>query len=281
MTDKLESIIQAIRQLLTSSDLSQQEAQLLARWLLQVGANVRGYNNYENDQISGEQFFRRQILSRLNPSLCVDVGANIGAYSEGLLRDLEANVISFEPLLVAYGQLELLKGKYSKRFMPENLAVGEKSGMGTINFNPEATEHASMTASSENISYLNNSYAQEIKITSLDEYFAAKEAKPDFIKIDVEGLEHEVLLGAKNLLLNSPPICFQIEMNWHQLFRRHSLWSLSQQLPGYQVYQLLQNAISLKDPRDPLANLFMFSNFIFIRADLAHLIPEDLIVTNC
>ena len=281
MTAKLESLLQTIRQLLITSELSLQEAQLLGRWLLQTGSNIRGYNNYQNDLISGEKFFRNQILLRLSPSLCVDVGANVGNYSEGLLHDLESNVIAFEPLLVAYSQLEQLKEKFPKRFIAENLAVGEKSGTGTINFNPEATEHASMTTSSENVSYLNNSHAQDVNTISLDAYFISSQAKPDFIKIDVEGLEHDVLLGAKDLLTKFAPKCIQIEMNWHQLFRRHSLWSLSQHLQGYHVYQLLHNAISLKDPRDPLANLFMFSNFIFIRDDMVDLIPSELIVSNC
>jgi FkbM family methyltransferase len=281
MTARLESLVQSIRDLLTTSELSLQEAQLLGRWFLQTGSNIRGYNNYQNDLISGERFFRNQILSRLSPCLCVDVGANVGNYSEGLLHDLRSNVVAFEPLLLAYSQLDQLKEKYPTRFIAENLAVGAKNGTGTINFNPEATEHASMTTSSENVSYLNNSYAQDINIVSLDEYFSSSQAKPDFIKIDVEGLEHDVLLGAKDLLTNSAPKCIQIEMNWHQLFRQHSLWSLSQHLQGYHVYQLLQNAISLKDPRDPLANLFMFSNFIFIRDDMVDLLPAELIVSNC
>ena len=125
-----------------------------------------------------------------------------------------------------------------------------------------------MAVSSENVSYLHNSYAQNRTIVSLDGYFSTSEIKPGFIKIDVEGLKHEVLLEAKGLLLEPTPKCVQNEMNWHQLFRRHSLWSLSQHLPSYQVYQLLPNTISLKDPKDPLSNLFVFSNFIFIRADL-------------
>jgi len=155
--------------------------------------------------------------------LYVDVGANVGNNSEGLLHDLGANVIAFEPLLAAYGQREQLKETYLKRFIAENLAVGEMSGTGIINFNPEATEHASMAVSSENVSYVNNSYAQNITIVSLDDYFSTSEIKPNFIKIDVEGLKHEVLLGAKGLLLESTPKCVQIELNWHQLFRRHSL----------------------------------------------------------
>jgi len=280
MTPKLQSIAESICGLLATAELTQHEAQLLATWLLQTGAKVRGYNNYENDHVSGENFFRKSILSCLSPSLCVDVGANIGSYSEGLLSTLTADVIAFEPLHAPYGQLKLLKAKYPDRFIPENLAVGAKHGHGTINFNPEVTEHASMTTTSENVSYLNNNFTQEIEVVSLDEYFATGRT-PDFIKIDVEGLEYEVLLGARNLLLNSPPACIQIEMNWHQLFRRHSLWSLSQELEAYEVYQLLPTYISKKDPKDPLANLFMFSNFIFIRADLIDLIPEALIVPNC
>jgi len=276
MTEELRLTIQKVQQLLSNSELSLHDAQVMGSWLLQIGAKIKGYNNFENSKISGENFFINTVLSRLKPSLCVDVGANVGSYSEELLAALDANVIAFEPLLAPYAELELLKGKYPDRFTTENLAVGDKSGTSTISFNPAATEHASLIISHENISYINNSCTQEIKTVSLDKYFVSRTDSPDFIKIDVEGFESEVLLGAQQLLLNSPPKCLQIEINWHQLFRRHSLWSLSQQLPGYHVYQLLPNAICLKDPRDPLSNLFMFSNFIFIRADLVHLVPESL-----
>lgn len=276
MIEELRLTTQKAQLLLSNSDLSGSEAQAMAASLLQIGAKILGYNNFENSNISGEKFFINTILSRLKPSLCVDVGANVGSYSDELLAALDTNVIAFEPLLSPYAELELLKDKYPDRFTPENLAVGDKSGTSTINFNPAATEHASLIISHENISYINNSCNQEIKIVSLDEYFASRADSPDFIKIDVEGFESEVLSGAQRLLLNSPPKCLQIEINWHQLFRCHSLWSLSQYLPSYHVYQLLPNAICLKDPRDPLSNLFMFSNFIFIRADQTHLIPEPL-----
>jgi len=210
MSEQLRLTVQKIHHLLSNSGLGRHDAQVMGDWLLQMGAKIKGYNNYENSEISGESFFINTILSRLKPSLCVDVGANVGSYSEELLAALDANVIAFEPLLAPYAQLELLKGKYSDRFTPENLAAGDKSGKSTISFNPAATEHASLIISHENISYINNNCIQEIKTVSLDDYFASRSDSPDFIKIDVEGFESEVLLGAQQLLLKSPPICLQI-----------------------------------------------------------------------
>ena len=38
-------------------------------------------------------------------------------------------------------------------------------------------------------------------------------------------------------------------------------------LPDYSLFQLLPHGIVERDPADPLANIFLFSNFVFILQD--------------
>ena len=87
----------------------------------------------------------------------------------------------------------------------------------------------------------------------------------DFIKIDVEGYEAEVFKGAERVLREIKPRFIQIEFNWHQLFRNTALHYFSEQLPDYEVFQLLPNGWIARDPRSPLSNIFEFSNFVFVR----------------
>jgi len=54
----------------------------------------------------------------------------------------------------------------------------------------------------------------DLQITSLDDEVARLGVVPDLIKIDVEGFEYEVLLGARRLLReHKPPICLELHLN--------------------------------------------------------------------
>ena len=61
------------------------------------------------------------------------------------------------------------------------------------------------------------------------------------------------------------PRFVQIEFNWHQLFRNTSLYGLSRHLQGYQAYQLTRGGWVRRDVKDPLCNLYQYSNFVFSR----------------
>ena len=54
--------------------------------------------------------------------------------------------------------------------------------------------------------------------------FFDKSKKVDFLKIDVEGHEYEVVKGAKKFIEFNSPKFIQIEINWHQLFKNINLY---------------------------------------------------------
>ncbi len=75
---------------------------LLLRWCIKA----RGYNNFRNLDVSGENRFIDVVLRRINPSVCVDVGANTGSYASALLSAYaDATVYSFEPLSAPFQRL--------------------------------------------------------------------------------------------------------------------------------------------------------------------------------
>ena len=95
----------------------------------------------------------------------------------------------------------------------------------------------------------------------------------DFIKIDVEGNEYNVLEGAKNTINKFQPNFIQIEINSYNIFSNHSLNFISKALPNYKIFQILPYDSGLKKVNSdhPVFNLFYLSNFVFINKNFIRL----------
>jgi len=236
-------------------------------YLLSQALSARGYNNYASKEESGELFFIREILAKSEPKLCVDVGANIGDYSLEILKATDAHVLAFEPIPATFLALESNLSQYAMRTTIEKLGVSAEEGYLEINFNRNAMSHASFSKEVERVSYLDNAETVSVPVVTLDKYFERADIRNvDFIKIDVEGFEAEVFVGAARTLRTIRPKFIQIEFNWHQLFRNRTLNYFADQLAGYDVYQLIPGGWVRRDPKDPYTNIFLYSNFVFSRA---------------
>ena len=234
--------------------------------LLSIILRAQGFNNFQNSLESGEKFFIEEILAHANPKICIDIGANQGDYSSELLAKTNSRVIAFEPLLVEYSRLVSRLSVYGNRFTGINMGLGSKTGRDFIYYNPKKTTHASFSTEIHEIDYISNDFTQEVNTTTLDEFVESNDILSiDLIKIDVEGYEKEVFAGALKTFQICKPKYVQIEMNWHQLFRGTSLLYFSKQLPNYKLFQLLNNGWIERNPMDPLANLYIYSNFVFVR----------------
>ena len=243
--------------------------------VLHLALRVRGYNNFQNQHVSGERYLTCDFLRRLEPRVCIDVGANVGTYTSLLLQEhSDVTVYAFEPLEGPFKKLVALQQRFGERLIAINKGVGEANETRCIYFNDDSTTHASFAENVNNVSYVNNEDSAEVHVITLDHYFRDMHAidQIDLLKIDTEGFEYEVLLGAHKLIETCRPKLIQIEYNWHQLFRAKTIYSFSALLPGYKVCQLLSNRLVERDPKHPMANIYEFSNFVFVRADLVHLI---------
>lgn len=237
--------------------------------ILKLALRVRGYNNFRTLEESGERYFIDTVLKSLSPQLCVDVGANVGDFSLELLKSTHTEVIAFEPLSACQKQLEIIQSGYPDRLKVVKSAVGNTIGKQTIHFEADATAHASLSEEVKQVEYVKNTSSEEIDVTTLDHFFASQpNLQIDFLKIDTEGFELEVLQGFQRGIHQNPPKIIQIEYNWHQLFRNQSLFTLSKLLPDFELYQLCRGHIVHRKSTDPLSNIHLFSNFLFVRPDI-------------
>ena len=234
--------------------------------LLTACLRARGYNNSRNNKVSGESFFISKILAPTNPKICFDIGANVGNYSKELLKKTNAKIYSFEPIPTSYELLKTALSTYGDRAITENKGISSMNKTLTIHYNPKALSHASFSEDIKKVSYVTNEKKMDVEVVTLDSYCEKKLiTNIDFIKIDTEGFELEVFQGALETFRKIQPKFIQIEFNLHQLFRNTSLNFFAEYLNNYDVYQLIYDGWIKRDPRDPLTNIFQFSNFVFVR----------------
>jgi FkbM family methyltransferase len=252
---------------------------IFARKSLQSGANkllnlslrLLGFNNFGPAEKSGERFFLESFF-KTDPILCVDVGANVGKYSEFILENSTSQVIAFEPLPGAYKKLQLLQNRFKLRFVIENMGCAEKSGELKLYYGTDSSELASFSNEVNGIDYVGASNINQMLVstTSLDDYFVSKPAIPggrcDLLKIDTEGYEYEVLLGSRKFIEKFRPRVIQIEFNLHHLFRGHSIKLISELLTDYKLFRMLpkENGLVPCDSNSFTSNIFSYSNYIFL-----------------
>lgn len=128
----------------------------------------------------------------------VDVGGNIGNHSIFFATQVENSVIyTFEPIPAIYAILRknIEVNNLFNKVKLYNYACGANEGNASI-------YHADV----QNIgaTSITKDSSGTLKIIKLDDILNNREI--DFIKIDVEGFEYDVLIGAQNILKNYSPV---------------------------------------------------------------------------
>ena len=159
-----------------------------------------------------EIFLTDFIINHLkNGDVFIDGGANIGYYTLLASRIVgdKGQVHSFEPTLNIYQILEdnSRKNKNVHLYMA---ALLDKNG--TVNFTDFGLKHSLYNSIIElPVEHIANQESKSIKTISvesitLDDYCDQYNLKPNFIKLDTEGAELNVVLGAKRIITKYKPI---------------------------------------------------------------------------
>ncbi|WP_375558727.1 FkbM family methyltransferase [Bernardetia sp. OM2101] len=144
-------------------------------------------------------------------NVCLDIGANVGIQSLRMAQETKqtGKVIAFEPVSYLRERLEknIALNKASQiEVLP--YALSDFSGTSTMNINPEDSNQG--TAS------LSDNGNTEIQVRKGDDLLKEmKIERLDFIKIDVEGFEYQVLIGLKESIKRfRPSIVFEYDDNY-------------------------------------------------------------------
>ncbi|WP_338792589.1 FkbM family methyltransferase [Bernardetia sp. MNP-M8] len=156
--------------------------------------------------IEVKEFYKKLILSEYKPKLVFDVGANYGTHSILFLAN-GIPTITFEPNPACYDSFDKMATINNLNYNLEKVAVGDKESRETLIFPEKDTWLGSITKEyASTINTFEKVKSIEIDVITLDNYTKSKNSIPDFIKIDTEGFEINVIEGAKNLLQNNPII---------------------------------------------------------------------------
>jgi FkbM family methyltransferase len=145
----------------------------------------------------------------LSSPVILDIGANIGLYTEAVLKITpNASVYAFEPSSAACKKLEeRFTGNSQVIIIP--LALGEQNKNATLWSDAAGSGLASLTKRRLDHFDINFSYSEEVEMTTLDEWIEESQVIPDLIKLDVEGHELNVLKGGLKAIALAKVIQFE------------------------------------------------------------------------
>jgi len=201
-----------------------------------------------------------QLLSNCNRA--IDIGANVGVWSYWLSKYAK-QVESFEPNPKVFNALKNIKIKNVNSY---NIALSNKTGSVDLLIPKGSKGFSNQGASLSSIKVQGEHKSISIEAKRLDEY---NFLDVDFIKIDVEGHEHEVIEGARETIKKfKPTMVIEMEEKHNQIPIEEQISSVEKM--GYQCCVLInETMIQIKEidldkfHRNPTNKDSYLFNFIF------------------
>ena len=201
-----------------------------------------------------------QLLSNCNRA--IDIGANVGVWSYWLSKYAK-QVESFEPNPKVFNALKNIKIKNVNSY---NIALSNKTGSVDLLIPKGSKGFSNQGASLSSIKVQGEHKSISIEAKRLDEY---NFLDVDFIKIDVEGHEHEVIEGARETIKKfKPTMVIEMEEKHNQIPIEEQISSVEKM--GYQCCVFInETIIKVKEidldkfHRNPTNKDTYLFNFIF------------------
>ena len=136
----------------------------------------------------------------------VDAGANIGVFALYALALGARKVYAFEAVKETFALLKanLALNRAGAAVKAVNAALGRTKGRAELLYNTRGEGSASLAGLRPTVnSGITYAGRRRVEVRPLD---SLVKSRPDFIKIDVEGAEEEVLLGAAGLIRRCKPV---------------------------------------------------------------------------
>lgn len=209
------------------------------------GSSRRAYavavNELENSLMSdskpgppAHEFWLREWTDKLSGDVALDVGANAGWWSAYLLERYRS-VIAFEPDPDPRAELHKLKEQFGDRLAIMPVAIGAEKGKVELN-RYEQSVWTSVDPDRNDAGDKRDTLTVDMfPLDHFSTYASALSGEKrtiELLKIDVEGMDYQVLLGAKQILaLHRPWIILEV----HNKANGESCRSLLEGAYGYSL----------------------------------------------
>jgi FkbM family methyltransferase len=227
-----------------------------------------GIYNYTSGSLSGENYLIKNVVNNLGNDLVIfDVGANVGTYSKYLINSgvRIQRIFAFEPHPATF---ERLKENIQKidGVVPVQSALSNQQGEMKLfdRAGYESTQHASFSDEIFSVVHKSEITQRVVKVDTIDLFCAINNIKTiDFLKIDVEGYELNVLQGALGMLTAKKVRLIQFEFTQLNstvgVFFKEIYDLLSN---DYHIYRLLPHGLQKIDSYNPTTcEIFGYQNF--------------------
>lgn len=217
---------------------------------------------------NGEKLFLQNYLSTFKDPIIFDVGANRGAYSM-LVREIcpSALIYAFEPHPTNFAVLESC-GK-NHNLLSFNYGFGKTNETTALYdyLEKDGSSHASVYEEVIEQLWKSSAVAHPVTIRKLDDVLIEQGiSRVDLLKIDTEGSEFNVLLGAEQSIRNGMVNVIHFEFNDMNVISRTFFKDFFDFLPEYDFFRLTPDgAIHIKSYIPWLCEIFAYQNIVCTR----------------
>lgn len=170
-----------------------------------------GYFTRELLEVLGERWYSLKHCDVEKGDVVIDAGAHFGFFSYYAIKNGAERVYAFEPNPYVFEILKKHAEMWSPKIIPISLALSNKKGKITLNVEENKLSGVStvLNNKSREFSILRKfKYVESLNVdaTTIDDFVSEQNLnRVDFIKIDVEGAEKEVIEGAKETIKKFKP----------------------------------------------------------------------------
>lgn len=239
------------------------------KFLYQLSLRGLGVLNFEGKYLPGEKQWLKSYLQDKQSPVVIDVGANVGNYTGNIFKVNPSSVVyAFEPHPTTYSKLTDNMHKLSNKFFKSyNVGVGQEKGVLELfdYVGKSGSEHASLYKDVITDLHQGEVESLKVEIVALDEFFVKESIQAvDLLKIDTEGNEYKVLLGASSLLKGKKIRAIHIEFNEMNIVSGVTFKHFWDLLSDYNLYRLLPGGklLPIKIYSPVTCEIYAFQNIV-------------------
>lgn len=240
---------------------------LFQRWFaFSAKLSLFGMNYHEGvkPEWRGEYRLLRDIRKKHGnqESLVIfDVGANIGEYAllvAKAFQDIPTEIHAFEPSAATFQKLVHNTQNY-KNIHCWNFGFGQTASNAKLFSTEPLSVRASLFTGDSTLQL----QSEDVKITTLDAFCQEHGIQRiDFLKIDTEGSEYDVLQGARNLLVDGKVSALQFEFGEFNIRSKKFFIDFFHLLqPHYRIYQILVHGLRPIRQYSDREEVFLTANY--------------------